>query len=129
MKIQNFSLKKTLSLLISMFFVFNSASAIAKTEIHWWHAMGGANGERVDRIAAGFNDSQNDYVVVPAYKFASLSLRFTKPCSTTPPPLFHRLNSYKISLKGACSFIFLSKVLSLKLPVPKLKTKLVKASN
>jgi len=68
MKIQNFSLKKTLSLLISMFFVFNSASAIAKTEIHWWHAMGGANGERVDRIAAGFNDSQNDYVVVPAYK-------------------------------------------------------------
>ena len=59
MKIQNFSLKKTLSLLISMFFVFNSASAIAKTEIHWWHAMGGANGERVDRIAAGFNEPQS----------------------------------------------------------------------
>ena len=63
MKTLNFSLKSTLSFLISMFFVFNSASAIANTEIHWWHAMGGANGERVDRIAAGFNDSQNDYFI------------------------------------------------------------------
>ncbi len=43
-------------------------SAFAQTEIQWWHAMGGANGERVDRIAAGFNESQSDYVVVPSYK-------------------------------------------------------------
>jgi len=30
--------------------------------------MGGANGERVDKIAADFNASQSDYVVVPSYK-------------------------------------------------------------
>ena len=42
--------------------------AAAQTEIHWWHAMGGTNGERVDKIAADFNASQSDYVVVPTYK-------------------------------------------------------------
>lgn len=45
-----------------------AGGAFAQTEIQWWHAMGGANGERVDRIAAGFNESQSDYVVVPSYK-------------------------------------------------------------
>ncbi len=43
-------------------------NAQAQIEIQWWHAMGGANGERIDRIAAGFNESQSDYVVVPTYK-------------------------------------------------------------
>ena len=42
--------------------------AAAQTEIQWWHAMGGTNGERVDKIAADFNASQSDYVVVPTYK-------------------------------------------------------------
>jgi len=45
-----------------------AGGAYAQTEIQWWHAMGGANGERVDRIAAGFNESQSDFTVVPAYK-------------------------------------------------------------
>ena len=45
-----------------------ATSALAQTEIQWWHAMGGANGERVDRIAAGFNETQSDFVVVPSYK-------------------------------------------------------------
>ncbi len=45
-----------------------ASGAYAQVEIQWWHAMGGANGERVDRIAAGFNESQSDYVVVPSYK-------------------------------------------------------------
>jgi len=45
-----------------------AGGAYAQTEIQWWHAMGGANGERVDRIAAGFNESQSDFKVVPAYK-------------------------------------------------------------
>jgi len=43
-------------------------SAQAQTQIQWWHAMGGANGERVNKIAADFNASQSDYVVVPTYK-------------------------------------------------------------
>ncbi len=45
-----------------------ATSAMAQTEIQWWHAMGGANGERVDRIAAGFNESQSEFVVTPSYK-------------------------------------------------------------
>ena len=42
--------------------------ALAATEIEWWHAMGGANGERVDKIAADFNASQDDYTVKPVFK-------------------------------------------------------------
>lgn len=45
-----------------------SVPAWAATEIQWWHAMGGANGERVDKIAADFNATQSDYTIVPAFK-------------------------------------------------------------
>jgi len=44
------------------------STAYAQTEIQWWHAMGGANGERVDKIAADFNATQSDYAIVPVYK-------------------------------------------------------------
>lgn len=40
----------------------------AQTEIVWWHAMGGALGEKVNEIAAGFNESQDEYVVTPVYR-------------------------------------------------------------
>ena len=42
--------------------------ARAATEVQWWHAMGGALGEKVNDIAAGFNASQSDYRVTPLYK-------------------------------------------------------------
>jgi len=42
--------------------------AHAQTEVQWWHAMGGTNGERVDKIAADFNATQSEYKVVPVYK-------------------------------------------------------------
>ena len=45
-----------------------AGAVAAKTEVHWWHAMGGTNGERVDRIAADFNASQDQYEIVPTYK-------------------------------------------------------------
>jgi len=45
-----------------------SMSAMAATEIQWWHAMGGTNGERVNKIAADFNASQSEFKVVPSYK-------------------------------------------------------------
>ena len=45
-----------------------SSSVFAATEISWWHAMGGLNGERVNKIAADFNATQSDYKVVPVYK-------------------------------------------------------------
>ncbi len=47
---------------------FSAVAAAAQTEIQWWHAMGGANGERVDKIAADFNATQSDYKIVPVYK-------------------------------------------------------------
>ncbi|MGU9956925.1 MAG: sn-glycerol-3-phosphate ABC transporter substrate-binding protein UgpB [Arenicellales bacterium WSBS_2016_MAG_OTU3] len=45
-----------------------SANIFAATEIQWWHAMGGTNGERVNKIAEDFNASQSDYAVMPVYK-------------------------------------------------------------
>lgn len=43
-------------------------AAQAKTEISWWHAMSGANGEVVMKIANDFNASQSDYEVKPVFK-------------------------------------------------------------
>ena len=43
-------------------------SAQAATEIHWWHAHGGALGERVNEIADNFNRSQSEYKVIATYK-------------------------------------------------------------
>ncbi len=45
-----------------------SAPALAETEIQFWHAMGGALGEQVEKLAEGFNESQDAYRVVPVYK-------------------------------------------------------------
>ena len=45
-----------------------SASALAQTEIQWWHSMGGALGEKVNELAAKFNATQKDYKVVTVYK-------------------------------------------------------------
>lgn len=45
-----------------------SGSALSATQIEWWHAMGGANGEKVDEIAAAFNASQDAYQVKPVFK-------------------------------------------------------------
>lgn len=43
-------------------------TAHAAAEIQWWHAMGGVNGERVNKIADDFNASQSEYSIVPVYK-------------------------------------------------------------
>ena len=45
-----------------------AAQAQAVTEIQWWHAMGGANNDRVNALAKRFNDSQKDYKVTPVFK-------------------------------------------------------------
>lgn len=59
--------KSALALAAGMMFAA-STSALAATEIQWWHAMSGVNNERVDKIAADFNKTQSDYKVVPTYK-------------------------------------------------------------
>ena len=43
-------------------------TAAAQTEVHWWHAMGGENGAKLEEIVAGYNASQQDFVVVPTFK-------------------------------------------------------------
>ncbi|SME94429.1 carbohydrate ABC transporter substrate-binding protein, CUT1 family [Tistlia consotensis] len=45
-----------------------AASAQAKTEITWWHAMGGELGKKVEEIAANFNKSQDQYELKAIYK-------------------------------------------------------------
>ena len=42
---------------------FGSA-ANAQTQIEWWHAMGGALGQKVEAIAAAFNATQDEFEVV-----------------------------------------------------------------
>ncbi len=37
-------------------------------EIHWWHALTGANNDVVVRVSEDFNKSQTQYKVVPNYK-------------------------------------------------------------
>ncbi len=46
----------------------SAGMSFAQTEINWWHAMGGTNGERIDKMASDFNASQSDYKIVPTYK-------------------------------------------------------------
>ena len=45
-----------------------STSALAATEIQWWHAMTGANDEVVETLAKEFNGQQTAYKVVPVFK-------------------------------------------------------------
>ncbi|MCZ4577284.1 sn-glycerol-3-phosphate ABC transporter substrate-binding protein UgpB [Proteus mirabilis] len=61
MSIKSFS---TLAIAIALF----TSPTYAKTEIEWWHAMGGALGQKVNQIASDFNTSQSEYVIKPVYK-------------------------------------------------------------
>mgnify|MGYP001232340384 CR=1 FL=1 len=45
-----------------------AAPASAQTEIAWWHAMSGELGAKLEAVAQGFNDTQQEYRVVPVYK-------------------------------------------------------------
>ena len=45
-----------------------TGSALAQTEIQWWHSMGGALGEWVNDLAKDFNASQKEYKIVPTFK-------------------------------------------------------------
>ena len=45
-----------------------SGQAQAVTEIELWHAMSGANTQRIEAIAQGFNEKQSEYKIVPSFK-------------------------------------------------------------
>jgi sn-glycerol 3-phosphate transport system substrate-binding protein len=45
------------------------AAAVAEPiELQWWHAMTAVNADRVNKIAADFNASQDAYKIVPVFK-------------------------------------------------------------
>ena len=45
-----------------------ASSALAVTELQWWHAMTWANNEVVDTLAKEFNEKQSEYKIVPVFK-------------------------------------------------------------
>ncbi|MGB9699444.1 MAG: sn-glycerol-3-phosphate ABC transporter substrate-binding protein UgpB [Thermodesulfobacteriota bacterium] len=60
--------KKWITFLTIFSFLTLPATALAKTQIIWWHAMTGYLGQRVNEIAAKFNASQAEYEVRPVHK-------------------------------------------------------------
>jgi sn-glycerol 3-phosphate transport system substrate-binding protein len=58
---------KNLALSVALV-ALSAGGALAQTEIQWWHAMGGELGERLEQVAAGFNESQSDFRIVPTFK-------------------------------------------------------------
>ena len=52
----------------SLALLAGAAPAQAQTEIHWWHALTGANNDVVEKLAKDFNASQKDYKVIASYK-------------------------------------------------------------
>jgi len=59
---------KLLGSLLAGSLIAMSGAAHAQVKLEWWHAMGGTNNERVNKIAADFNASQSDYEVMPTNK-------------------------------------------------------------
>ena len=48
--------------------LFTPHTALAQTEIQWWHSMGGALGEWINDLANDFNKSQTEYKIVATFK-------------------------------------------------------------
>lgn len=48
--------------------ILSTSTALAVTEISWWHAMTGANNEVVETLSKEFNESQSEYKVTPVFK-------------------------------------------------------------
>ncbi len=56
------------SVAVALLILFPASVFAAKITIQFWHAHGGELGERVGKIAAGFNQSQDKYEVIASYK-------------------------------------------------------------
>ncbi len=48
--------------------ILSTSTALAVTEISWWHAMTGANNEVVETLSKEFNETQSEYKVTPVFK-------------------------------------------------------------
>lgn len=62
------SIRRSFAATLLAFSALSAAPALAQTEIHWWHALTGANNAVVVKLAEDFNASQKDYKVVVTYK-------------------------------------------------------------
>ena len=60
--------KTMLGAIVAVTTVLSSPSAMAETKIEFWHAFTGRLGELVAEQVDSFNNSQNDYTVVGAFK-------------------------------------------------------------
>ena len=58
----------TLAISSALWLASAMPAAAQPVQIQWWHAMGGALGERVDELVKNFNASQQKYVVVAVNK-------------------------------------------------------------
>jgi len=56
------------ALLAALALVCGTAGAQARTEIYFWHAMGGQRGETVEELVKRFNQSQEDFEVKAVFK-------------------------------------------------------------
>ena len=61
-------MKRVTLWLTAVALAFTAAQAAAVTEIQWWHAMTGANNDRINNLAKRFNESQAEYKVNAVYK-------------------------------------------------------------
>ncbi|MBQ2262313.1 MAG: sn-glycerol-3-phosphate ABC transporter substrate-binding protein UgpB [Loktanella sp.] len=61
-------LKRTYLTATALTLTMAASMAQAQTQIDWWHAMGGELGELLEGVAAGFNESQSDYEVIPSFR-------------------------------------------------------------
>ena len=64
MKLNNWMLAAALFVLL----IFPASVIAEPITINWWHAHGGRLGEKVNAIAADFNQSQDNYQLVATYK-------------------------------------------------------------
>ena len=61
-------MKSILKLSLAVTLSSMALGATAQTEIQWWHAMGGKNGELIQGMADQFNASQDKYKINPVFK-------------------------------------------------------------
>lgn len=62
------SMKAYAAGLAATFTVLSASTALAQTQIEWWHAMTGANNDVVEQLSEEFNESQDEYRINPVYR-------------------------------------------------------------
>ena len=95
---------------------FASTTAVAQTEIQWWHSMTGANNTGVNELAARFNASQKEYKIVPVFKGSypeSMTAAIAAFRAGNPP---HIRRGYRINSRRQAAVIIERKVIDKQLP-------------